>query len=46
MCDVGAQIVGLNCQYDINTCLKTLKLMKDALDAEGLNVFLMVTIFL
>jgi len=38
----GADIVGINCLYDINTNLKTLKRMKVALDKEGLNPYLMV----
>ena len=33
---------GINCLYDINTNLKTLKRMKAALDKEGLNPYLMV----
>ncbi|XP_074648847.1 S-methylmethionine--homocysteine S-methyltransferase BHMT2-like [Tubulanus polymorphus] len=38
----GADIVGLNCQFDYNAQLKTMKLMKDALNEAGLSPFLMM----
>jgi len=38
----GADIIGINCLYDISTNLKTLKRMKAALDREGLDPYLMV----
>ena len=34
--------MGLNCQYDPNTSLKTMKMMKEALDKEDLHPFLMI----
>ncbi|XP_066299970.1 betaine--homocysteine S-methyltransferase 1-like [Branchiostoma lanceolatum] len=42
MAKVGADVVGLNCRFDANTCLKTIKMMKDALEKEGLSPYLMV----
>ncbi|XP_019614477.1 PREDICTED: betaine--homocysteine S-methyltransferase 1-like [Branchiostoma belcheri] len=42
MAKAGADVVGLNCRFDANTCLKTIKMMKDALDKEGLSPYLMV----
>jgi betaine-homocysteine S-methyltransferase len=42
MAKAGANIVGLNCHFDPDMTLKTIKLMKEALHHEGLNdVFLM-----
>ncbi|XP_074662977.1 betaine--homocysteine S-methyltransferase 1-like [Tubulanus polymorphus] len=38
----GADIVGLNCQFDYNAQLKTMKLMKDALKEAGLSPFLIM----
>ena len=38
----GADIVGLNCQYDYKTCIKTIKMMKAGLDEAGLKPFLML----
>ena len=38
----GADILGLNCQYDYRTCIEVIKVMKAALDAEGLKPFLMI----
>lgn len=37
----GADIVGLNCSFDLNSTVKTLRLMKQRLDEEGLDPFLM-----
>ncbi|KAK4289590.1 hypothetical protein Pmani_037450 [Petrolisthes manimaculis] len=37
----GAQVVGLNCQFDPTGTLKTMKIMKEALHAAGLSPFLM-----
>eukprot|EP00058_Branchiostoma_floridae_P006727 XP_002592215.1 hypothetical protein BRAFLDRAFT_123950 [Branchiostoma floridae] len=42
MADAGADVVGVNCQYDPNTCLKTLEAMKTELDKRGLSPYLMV----
>lgn len=42
MAKAGANIVGLNCHFDPNTCLETIALMKTALHREGFkDVFLM-----
>ncbi len=38
----GADIIGLNCQYDPTTCITTIKMMKAGLEAEGLKGFLML----
>lgn len=38
----GADIIGVNCKFDPNTSIETLRLMKDALDKEGLNPYLMI----
>ena len=38
----GGDIIGLNCQYDPDTCIEAIKAMKDALDAEDLHPFLML----
>ncbi|XP_066568078.1 betaine--homocysteine S-methyltransferase 1 [Amia ocellicauda] len=38
----GAQIVGVNCHFDPMTCLKTVKLMKEGLEAANLKAHLMV----
>ena len=41
MARAGAPIIGLNCLFDPFICLETMRLMKEALDAEGLKPFLM-----
>ena len=41
MTRAGARIIGVNCLFDPFICLETIHLMKSALDAEGLNLFLM-----
>ena len=41
-CPIGADIVGINCHFDPTTCLRGMKLMKDALDAAGLKPHLAV----
>lgn len=41
MAKAGAKIVGINCLFDPFCCLETLRQMKEALDAEGLQVHLM-----
>ena len=38
----GADIIGLNCQYDPNICIKTMRMMKEAIDKENLQPFLML----
>ncbi|XP_055519791.1 betaine--homocysteine S-methyltransferase 1-like [Leucoraja erinacea] len=38
----GADIVGVNCHFDPATCLKTMKLMKEGLEAAKLKAHLMV----
>uniref|UniRef100_H2YEI3 Hcy-binding domain-containing protein n=1 Tax=Ciona savignyi TaxID=51511 RepID=H2YEI3_CIOSA len=40
MARTGADLIGINCLYDFDTCLKTLKRMRDALDKEGLKTHL------
>ena len=35
-------MLGLNCQYDPKTCIEVIKVMKAALDAEGLKPYLML----
>lgn len=42
MAKAGADIVGINCQFDPDTCIKVMRRMKNALDKEGLNPILMV----
>lgn len=42
MAKTGADIIGINCMYDIDTNLKTLRRMKKALDAADLHPYLMV----
>jgi len=42
MARAGADILGINCQFDPFTCNKTIKLMKDALDEAGLHPYLML----
>ncbi|XP_035658583.1 betaine--homocysteine S-methyltransferase 1-like [Branchiostoma floridae] len=42
MAEAGADVVGVNCQYDPNTCLKTMEAMKTELDKRGLSPYLMV----
>ena len=39
---IGADIIGLNCQYDPTICLKTIRLMKKGLDDTGLTAYLML----
>ncbi|XP_002131974.2 betaine--homocysteine S-methyltransferase 1-like [Ciona intestinalis] len=41
MAKTGADLIGINCLFDFDTCLKTLKRMRDALDKEGLKTPLM-----
>ncbi|XP_050714848.1 betaine--homocysteine S-methyltransferase 1-like [Eriocheir sinensis] len=41
MAKAGAQVVGVNCMFDPDTTVKTIKIMKDALDAAGLSPYLM-----
>ena len=41
MARAGAPIIGVNCLFDPFICLETMKLMKSALDKEGLSPFLM-----
>uniref|UniRef100_H2YDK6 Hcy-binding domain-containing protein n=1 Tax=Ciona savignyi TaxID=51511 RepID=H2YDK6_CIOSA len=41
MARTGADLIGLNCMFDLNTTLKTIKRMKKALDDEGLETPLM-----
>ena len=38
----GADIVGINCFYDPDVCLKTMKVMKEALEKAGLKRHLIV----
>ena len=38
---LGADIIGVNCRFDPNITLRTIGLMKDALDKEGLKPHLM-----
>jgi len=38
----GADIVGINCSFDPATCLKTIRMMKEGLDAAGLSAYLML----
>ncbi|XP_062398246.1 betaine--homocysteine S-methyltransferase 1-like [Sardina pilchardus] len=38
----GAQIVGVNCHVDPTQCLRTVRLMKEGLDAAGLTAHLMI----
>ncbi|XP_019629987.1 PREDICTED: betaine--homocysteine S-methyltransferase 1-like [Branchiostoma belcheri] len=42
MADAGADVIGINCQFDPNTGLKTMSLMKAALEKEGLSPYLMM----
>ncbi|XP_063958959.1 betaine--homocysteine S-methyltransferase 1-like isoform X3 [Lytechinus pictus] len=43
MAKAGANVVGVNCCYDPDTALKTIELMKEALNEAGLeNVYLMM----
>ncbi|KAJ8045321.1 Betaine--homocysteine S-methyltransferase 1 [Holothuria leucospilota] len=41
MAKAGADLVGINCNYDPFICLETIKMMKDALEEEGLSCYLM-----
>lgn len=41
MAKAGARVVGVNCLFDPDTTVKTIKAMKDALDAAGLSPYLM-----
>lgn len=38
---LGASIVGVNCHFDPDTCLETVKLMKEGLQAAKLKAHLM-----
>ncbi|XP_059830448.1 betaine--homocysteine S-methyltransferase 1 [Hypanus sabinus] len=38
----GADLVGVNCHFDPTTCLKTIKLMKEGLEAANLKAYLML----
>ena len=38
----GADIVGVNCKFDPTTSMEALRLMKEALDKEGLHPHLMI----
>ena len=38
----GADIIGVNCKFDPTTSMKALRLMKEALDKEGFNPYLMI----
>lgn len=38
----GADIIGVNCFYDPDVCLETMKIMKEALEKEGLKRHLIV----
>ena len=38
----GADIIGINCFYDPDVCLKTMKAMKEALEKAGLKRHLIV----
>lgn len=42
MAKAGADIVGVNCSFDPKDSVETIRLMKKALDAEGLSPFLMM----
>jgi len=42
MAKAGAPIIGINCLFDPFICLETMRMMKAALDAEGLTPFLMI----
>ncbi|CAH1241951.1 BHMT [Branchiostoma lanceolatum] len=42
MAKAGADVIGVNCKFDPTTCLKTVRMMREALDREGLSPFLMV----
>ena len=41
-CNLGADIVGINCFYDPDVCLKIMATMKEALEKAGLKRHLMV----
>ncbi|XP_033115892.1 betaine--homocysteine S-methyltransferase 1-like isoform X2 [Anneissia japonica] len=41
MAKAGADVIGTNCMYDPTIALKTMKMMKETVDKNGLNVFLM-----
>lgn len=38
---LGAQIVGINCHFDPETCVKTVKMMKEAVEKAGLKAHYM-----
>jgi len=38
----GADIIGVNCKFDPTTSMEALRLMKEALDKEGHNPYLMI----
>lgn len=37
----GAQIVGVNCHFDPETCVKTVKMMKEGVEKAGLKAHYM-----
>ena len=39
---LGADIIGVNCKFDPFTSMETIRLMKEALDKEGLNPYMMI----
>ncbi|XP_070566449.1 betaine--homocysteine S-methyltransferase 1-like isoform X2 [Ptychodera flava] len=41
MANAGCDLLGVNCLYDPDTCILTMKKMKEALEAEGLKAHLM-----
>jgi len=38
----GADLVGINCSFDPATCIKTVTMMKEGLEAAGLHAYLML----
>lgn len=40
-CFIGAQIVGINCHFDPETCVKTVKMMKEGVEKAGLKAHYM-----
>ncbi|XP_077978435.1 betaine--homocysteine S-methyltransferase 1-like [Glandiceps talaboti] len=41
MAEAGADVLGVNCLYDPDTSIRTMKMMKEALDEAGLKPYLM-----
>lgn len=41
LCCLGAQIVGINCHFDPETCVKTVKMMKEGVEKAGLKAHYM-----